>query len=90
MNVPTQNPAVLTDAEFDAAVAALPIRERMRLTRHNAVLRVGTGTARQSGGEAAAERARIVDAIRVYCGAADTVRANHARKLAHLIETGVL
>lgn len=90
MNVPTQNPAVLTDAEFDAAIAPLSTRDRMRLTRHNAVLRVGGGTA--SGAEAAAleERVRIVKAIRDFCGPGITVRANHARKIAQMIEDGSL
>ena len=75
---------ILTDAEFDRCIQDLPLLQRGRLLAHNAVLQYSLRT--KSGAEE--ERERIVQIILAECGDADTVRANHARKLALRIRAG--
>jgi hypothetical protein len=80
---------ILTDADFDKLVLPLPLHQRVKLTVHNVVLQASLRDAevKEPGGDAAT-RDRIVAWLLAQCGDADTVRANHARKLAMRIQAG--
>jgi len=73
---------VLTDQEFDKCIEGCAIGAKGRLIAHNAVLTV---TAREGKGADIA-RDSIVAWLFKECGDQTTVRANHTRKLANLIQ----
>lgn len=81
---------ILADADFDKLVLPLPLHQRVKLTVHNVVIQASLReavAAKESPGDVAT-RDRIVAWLLAQCGDADTVRANHARKLALRIQAG--
>ena len=85
---------ILTDAEFDKIALEMPLHHRIKLTVHNVLLQAALQAATQEAaaatvaGDDAATRDHIVAWLLEQCGDADTVRANHARKLALRIQAG--
>lgn len=76
---------ILEDNEFDRVISLIPSgSERGKLIAHNALLKKAV----QEGPGSVETLRKIVAWIRKECGDADTVRANHARKLAERIERG--